>query len=55
VSKAARAAPAMIDICAEKNGAERAHEKAGAEGRERSHQRGVFVAAGKECCGNSPA
>src|SRR5471030_135476 len=39
----------MVDIGAQDDGAERPHEKSGAEGRQRSHQGSELVLAGKEC------
>ena len=44
----ARAAPAMIDVGAQNDGAQRAHQKTRAESGERKHQRCELVAGGEK-------
>ncbi|MNY08081.1 hypothetical protein D3C86_1409140 [compost metagenome] len=46
------AAAVVVDVGAENDGAERTHQEAGAEGGQREHQRGEFVAAREERTGD---
>ena len=46
------AAPVMVDVGAQHERAQGPHEKAGAEGGERGHQRGEFALAGEELRGD---